>query len=108
MTLQTQLVLRLLLDDPQRPRYGLELSAALGLPSGTIYPILARLEQVGWVESAWEDREVHQQWGRPQRRMYRITDDGANRARTALRRIQRVAPGRGFSWTAPVWKAAQS
>jgi PadR family transcriptional regulator, regulatory protein PadR len=108
MTLQTQLVLRVLLDDPDRQRYGLDLSEALGLPSGTIYPILARLEQVGWVESTWEDPEVHQLHGRPRRRLYRLTQDGASRARAALQRTQREAPGRRFAWPAPAWKGAGS
>ena len=103
MTLQTQLVLRVLLEDPERQRYGLELSDALGLPSGTIYPILARLEQVGWVQSTWEDDAVHQQWARPRRRLYRLTSDGATRARAALQGAQRRAPGRGFSWMDPAW-----
>lgn len=108
MTLQTQLVLRVMLEDPDRERYGLELSDALGLPSGTIYPILARLEQVGWVESAWEDEAVNQQWGRPRRRMYRITGDGASRARAALQRTQRQSAGRGFAWAPAAWKGTAS
>ena len=84
MTLQTQLVLRALLEDPARERYGLELSGSINLPSGTIYPILARLEQVGWVESSWEDPSVHESAGRPRRRLYRMTSDGAEQARAAL------------------------
>ncbi|MFG2957557.1 PadR family transcriptional regulator [Streptomyces sp. NPDC048291] len=90
MTLQTQLVLRALLEDPAKERYGLELCQLAGLPSGTIYPILARLEQVGWVESTWEDPAVHEEAGRPRRRFYRITEDGAERARDALARAYRT------------------
>jgi PadR family transcriptional regulator, regulatory protein PadR len=44
MTIPTQLVLRTLLADPEQERYGVEIGAAAGLPSGTIHPILARLE----------------------------------------------------------------
>lgn len=84
MTLQTQLVLRALLEEPTKPAYGLELCEAVGLPSGTVYPILARLEQVRWVESAWEDPKDHEQAGRPRRRYYTLTPDGAERARVAL------------------------
>jgi DNA-binding PadR family transcriptional regulator len=83
MTLQTQLVLRALLDRPTHERYGLELCEAAGLPSGTIHPILARLEGMGWLESRWEDVDPTQA-GRPRRRYYRLTSDGAERARTAL------------------------
>ena len=52
MTIPTQLVLQALLEDPQRELYGIEIGAAAGLPSGTVHPILARLEGVGWLRSA--------------------------------------------------------
>lgn len=91
MTLQTQLVLRAFLEDPARERYGLELCDLAGLPSGTIYPILARLEGVGWVASTWEDPAVHESAGRPRRRFYQLTQDGAEQARNALARSYRSA-----------------
>lgn len=83
MTLQVQLVLRILLGDRARELYGLELVDATGLPPGTIYPILARLEAAGWVDSRWEqvDQRVE---GRPRRRYYRVTPDGAVEATAAL------------------------
>lgn len=84
MTLQTQLVLRAMLEDPSRQRYGLELCERTGLASGTIYPIVTRLEQAGWMESFWEAPEQHVAEGRPRRRYYRLTRDGAERARSAL------------------------
>ncbi|MCX4673544.1 PadR family transcriptional regulator [Streptomyces sp. NBC_01381] len=90
MTLQTELVLRALLENPARERYGLELCELAGLPSGTIYPILARLEQIGWLDSTWEDPAVHEAAGRPRRRFYRITEDGAEQARLALARSYRA------------------
>ncbi len=97
MTFQTRQVLRALLDDPAEQRSGLELCESAGLPSGTVYPILARLEHVGWVDSRWEDPAVHDTAGRPRRRTYRITQDGAVQARTALARVRgaREVPGRG-------------
>ena len=49
MTLPTQLVLRVMLDEPTREMYGLQICEAAGLPSGTIHPILARLERLGWL-----------------------------------------------------------
>ena len=85
MTLPTQLVIRTLLYEPTREMYGLEICAAAELPSGTIHPILARLEQVGWLESHWEDVDPSEK-GRPRRRYYRLTSDGAELARTALAR----------------------
>ena len=49
MTMQVQLVLRLLLADPVKEWYGLELGQQSGLPSGTYHPILNRLEAAGWL-----------------------------------------------------------
>jgi PadR family transcriptional regulator PadR len=84
MTLQIQSVLRTFLDDPARERYGLALCEATGLPSGTVYPILARLEKIGWVESHWEEPDTHVDEGRPRRRYYTITRDGMQRSRDAI------------------------
>jgi PadR family transcriptional regulator PadR len=89
MTLQVQVVLRALLDDPVRDRYGLDLCTVTGLASGTVYPILARLEQLGWVQSRWEQPEAHVSEHRPRRRYYTITSDGAVRARTAIAQAYR-------------------
>jgi PadR family transcriptional regulator, regulatory protein PadR len=83
MTLATQLALRAMLAEPAREMYGLQICQAAELPSGTIHPILARLERLGWLESHWEDA-VPQEEGRPRRRYYRLTEDGAERARIAL------------------------
>ena len=89
MTLQVQLVLGALLADPGREYYGLELCEMTGLPSGTIYPIMARLEQLGWAESSWEDPARHVAEGRPRRRYYRLTGEGAGLARQALAAARR-------------------
>src|ERR1700730_9970983 len=89
MTLQTQLVLRAFLSEPGQQRYGLELCDLVGLPSGTIYPILARLEQVGWLESGWESVALIRD-GRPRRRFYWLTRDSAEEVRDALARTHRV------------------
>lgn len=83
MTLQTEAVLRVLLDEPGSLHYGLEISKAAGLPSGSLYPILARLERAGWVTSSWE--EISQsEAGRPRRRYYSLTPDGAAWAESAI------------------------
>jgi len=84
MTLQAKMVLQLALQDPGREWYGLQMIEATGLPAGTIYPIIARLERYGWLESRWEDPAEHEAAGRPRRRYYRFTADGAERARLAL------------------------
>ena len=99
MTLQTQLVLRALLEEPSKERYGLELCDLVGLPSGTIYPILARFERAGWVDSAWEDPAAHEAAGRPRRRFYRLTPDGAEQARAALTRAHRSRTQASLGWS---------
>lgn len=88
MTIPTQLVLQVLLEDADLEQYGGEIGSAAGLPSGTVHPILARLEGLGWVESRWEDVDPRQA-GRPARRYYRLTAAGANHAPAALVRAQR-------------------
>lgn len=99
MTLPTQLVLRALIADPTREMYGLEIGRLAELPSGTIHPILARLEGCGWLESRWEEVDPKQE-GRPRRRYYRLTPDGIVYAARALDRVripvplqQRLNPG---------------
>jgi len=83
MSAQTQALLAALLADPARSRYGLDLSKEAGLPSGTIYPILARLEATGWVASEWETIDPVAAGRRP-RRYYILTAEGERAARSAL------------------------
>jgi PadR family transcriptional regulator, regulatory protein PadR len=83
MTLQTQAVMSALLDDLSRPHYGLELARAAGFASGTIYPILARLERAGWVHSELEDIDPKIAGRRP-RRYYTLTKEGEEVARTEI------------------------
>jgi PadR family transcriptional regulator len=88
ITLPTQLVLRTLLDQPDAELYGLQIQDAAGLPSGTVHPILARLEAAGWATSRWEDVDPHAE-GRPARRYSRLTGHGVEQAQTALARVYR-------------------
>jgi DNA-binding PadR family transcriptional regulator len=76
-------VLAALLDDPAADRYGLDLIRVTGLPSGTIYPILVRLQRAGWLTAHWEEIDPVAQ-GRPARRYYRLTPDGVVDARHEL------------------------
>jgi PadR family transcriptional regulator len=87
MTLPTQLVLRTLMDDPTRAMYGLELCAEAGLPSGTIHPILARLEKFQWLESHWENIDTRTE-GRPRRRYYRLNPNSIATVQAALHRAE--------------------
>jgi PadR family transcriptional regulator PadR len=88
MTIPTQRVLAVLLTEPSRELYGLQIGDTAGLPSGTVHPILARLETLGWVESRWEQIDPHKE-GRPARRYYRLTKDGQDAAPSALARAYR-------------------
>jgi PadR family transcriptional regulator, regulatory protein PadR len=72
-------------------RYGFDLMDATGLPDGTIYPILRRLEWRGVLEGVWEDAERAHDAGRPARRYYRITAEGATALAAALERYPMLA-----------------
>ena len=93
MTIPTQRVLRALLQDPDTERYGYELGELAGLRTGTVHPILARLEGLGWLQSRWEDIDPQTE-GRPARRYYRLTAEGAQSAESALARAYRPSPTR--------------
>jgi len=74
---------------------GADIARETNLSSGTLYPILMRLEENGWVESKWEDGNPSE-LGRPRRRLYRITSLGARNARKGFAEIK-AAIGR------PAW-----
>jgi DNA-binding PadR family transcriptional regulator len=87
-------VLQALLSEDSA-QWGLKIIKATERPPGTVYPILERLEQRGWVESCWEDRT---QRAGPRRRLYRFTSEGRQAAlrtchafelRSATRRADR-------------------
>ncbi|GIH20661.1 PadR family transcriptional regulator [Rugosimonospora africana] len=84
LTPQTVSVLRLLLQAPATARYGRDIARQTGLKTGTLHPILARLERAGWLDSFWEDPAEHEEQGRPRRRYYRLTGDGVDHTRAAL------------------------
>ena len=68
----------------QSVRYGFDIMDATGLPSGTVYPILGRLERDGYVRSKWESHTVAQREKRPPRRYYEITASGSRALTTSL------------------------
>jgi len=87
MTAAVTKVLAAFLTDPEADRYGLDLMKASGHPSGTLYPVLLRLQTAGWVEAHWEDVDPVAA-GRPARRYYRLTPDGAVAAHAELTKLQ--------------------
>ncbi len=80
-------VLKLMLEKPREGRSGAEISRALGIGSGTLYPLLARLENADWMRSEWE-RVDPSEVGRPRKRFYKLTGQGQTRARKALAELQ--------------------
>ena len=74
---QTLNLLRALMDQPRKWHHGYELSKATGLLSGTLYPILMRLSERGFLEHKWVETEEP---GRPPRHVYRLTAKGAKHA----------------------------
>ena len=72
-------------------RYGFDLMDVTGLPDGTVYPILRRLERRGVLESAWEDEERAREEQRPPRKYYRLTELGEESLREVLERFPLLA-----------------
>jgi len=74
-------------------RYGFDIMEATSLPSGTVYPLLRRLEAGAFVAAEWEGDEPAQREGRPQRRYYAITDAGRELLARARQRFATVDAG---------------
>ena len=64
--------------------YGFDIIDRTGLPSGTVYPALSRLERDGYVKSSWEDERRAHKDGRPARRYYRVTASGVRVLRESV------------------------
>jgi PadR family transcriptional regulator, regulatory protein PadR len=79
ISLQTLKVLEAFLENPTEQLSGAEVRQRCGMASGTLYPILLRLEAAGWFASQWENIDPSIA-GRPRRRLYRLTSTGLRRA----------------------------
>ncbi|MGH8884587.1 MAG: helix-turn-helix domain-containing protein [Egibacteraceae bacterium] len=73
MTAPLQRVLLLFLQDPPKRRYGLEIAREADLQRGTLYPMLARLEERRWVTQV---RDGNRSWRWPERRAGRAASAG--------------------------------
>jgi len=81
----------------QGHRFGFDIMEVTGLPSGTIYPALRRLESLELVRSDWESDKRAREHRRPRRRYYELTAAGRRRlseAETRYRALGRLFPGR--------------
>ena len=88
-----------MLERPRKRWYGLELANQAQIGSATIYAALTRLERAGLLEATWEDANPSEV-GRPRRRLYELTSEGARVGRKVLGEYKpRVVPSK--SW--PGW-----
>jgi DNA-binding PadR family transcriptional regulator len=91
MSLQTLKVLEAFLENPTGELSGADVHKRSGIASGTLYPILLRLESAGWFVSRWEDIDPVSA-GRPRRRLYRLTRNGMARASEVFASFGRGVP----------------
>ena len=96
LTTQTLKVLGTLMNHRPDGLSGADIGRATKLQSGTLYPILLRLEQAGWLESCWE-AETPQELGRPRRRFYQLTGVGAKNAKLGIQDLTSAIGG-------PAWQ----
>lgn len=93
-TYPTALVLQALLDGHH---HGFDIMDATGLASGTVYPILRRLDAEGLVRSRWERDIIARREQRPPRRNYELSAGGRQFAVQAIAQVRRTlsaTPGR--------------
>ena len=83
LTSQTIRVLRAFLEAPTKKHTGMGLMRDTDLASGTIYPLLVRLEAHGLLSSEWEV-QADEDLGRPRRRYYKLTGEGQTSAVRAI------------------------
>jgi PadR family transcriptional regulator, regulatory protein PadR len=91
ISLQTLRVLEAFLENPVDELAGADVQKRTTLASGTLYPILLRLESAGWFVSRWEAVDPAHV-GRPRRRLYRLTPSGLARASEVFTSFGRGVP----------------
>ncbi len=78
---QAMTLLDAFLSRPEEWRYGYDLSRETGLKPGTLYPLLMRLEKLGWLEMRWSEPVQN---GRPRRHLQRLGAFGQSEAKARL------------------------
>ena len=68
--------------------YGFDIIDITGVPGGTVYPALRRLEESGFLVSKWEKQSISQSEPRPQRRYYELTRAGREALAEAIKRYR--------------------
>ena len=84
-----RVLLAALLDAQGRWSHGYELASLTGMKSGTLYPLLIRLEAQGYLEAEWQQPVAS---GRPPRHAYRLTVAGQQLARREAATLSLAAP----------------
>lgn len=90
-------VMKVFLEHPKNDLAGSDIWKQTGVFTGTLYPMLMRLERTGLLESKWEELDPREA-GRPRKRLYRLTAIGYNRTRAALAELD-------VSQESPAWKS---
>jgi PadR family transcriptional regulator PadR len=68
--------------------YGFDIMDATGLPSGTVYPALRRMESAGLVRSQWEAQAIAVKEQRPARKYYELSKSGEHALANAVARYR--------------------
>jgi PadR family transcriptional regulator, regulatory protein PadR len=68
--------------------YGFDIIDITGVPGGTVYPALRRLEAAGFLTSKWEKQSISQAEPRPQRKYYELTRAGREALTDAVKRYR--------------------
>lgn len=89
-------VCKVFIEDPKQERSGAELSKLASVGSSTLYPLLHRMSDAGWLTSRWEEVDPADA-GRPRRRFYKLTAAGQTKAQRILADLQTTALG-AVSW----------
>ena len=71
--------------------YGYSVMQATGLPSGTVYPALGRLERDELILSRWEKQAMAGAAQRPARKYYKITRAGITALKSTRERYPLLA-----------------
>jgi DNA-binding PadR family transcriptional regulator len=68
--------------------YGFDIIDITGVPGGTVYPALRRLEDAGYLTSEWEEQSIAQSEPRPARKYYELTREGRELLAEAVKRYR--------------------
>src|ERR1043165_5324108 len=74
--------------------YGFDITDITGVPGGTVYPALRRLEESGLLTSKWEEQSIAQAEPRPQRKYYEMTLSGRDALAEAVKRYRLLEQAR--------------